>query len=347
MKCFNSHYQSPIGFQRGLSLIELMIAIALGIVLSAGVIEIYIGSKQTYRSQNALSRLQENGRYALEQIAGDMRRSGYIGCGNMDKFSDNNQINVVVAAPVIAAYNNTTAFTGNDNRGAQNWGPALAVPVGAVDNDTDVVTVTGAGSCITPVTADMAGTAGAINISAANPCGFSQSEVLLVADCSTADVFRLTNDPAASGQLQHGGLSAAYTSSAASEVMSFSSNTYFVRTPPATGIPTLFVLDNTQAVGANNPIALIEGVENIQVTYGVDNDDDGVPESYSDAAAVSAGAQWGEVVAARVVLLVRTIDQLNAADFNFNQGGTNVTYGGGFVRQQFTTTVKLRNRGLL
>ena len=331
--------------QRGLSLIELIIAMALGIILSAGVIEIYTGSKQAYRTQDALSRLQENGRYAMDIIAGDIRQSGYLGCGNMDKLSDNNNINVVTSSPVIAAYNNTTAFSGSDNRGNQSWSPTLPSSVGAVDDDTDVVTATGAGRCVTPVTVDMTSATGAINIATANPCGFSDEQVLLVADCSTADVFRVTNDPGSTGQLQHGGLSVLYTESAASEVMAFSSNTYFIRT--TNGVPTLFVLDNTQAAGANNPVALVEGVENLQIMYGIDNNDDGVPEAYSDAKAVNDAAEWDKVVAARLVLLLRTIDQMGAADYVFNQGGTNETYSGGFIRQQFTTTIKLRNRGLL
>ncbi len=62
---------------RGLSLIELMISIALGLLLVAVVIQIYIGSKATYNKQEDLSRLQENGRVALDVIGRAGRVIGF------------------------------------------------------------------------------------------------------------------------------------------------------------------------------------------------------------------------------------------------------------------------------
>ena len=70
----NKHYQI------GLSLIEVMIALLLGAFLVGGVLQIFIGSKQTYRMQENLSRLQENGRLALDLIGRDIRMTGYWGC---------------------------------------------------------------------------------------------------------------------------------------------------------------------------------------------------------------------------------------------------------------------------
>lgn len=62
---------------RGLTLIELMVAIALGLILVAVVIQIYIGSRATYNKQEDLSRLQENGRVALEIIGRSARIAGF------------------------------------------------------------------------------------------------------------------------------------------------------------------------------------------------------------------------------------------------------------------------------
>ena len=50
--------------QSGLSLVELMIAITLSLLLIAGVLQIFLSSKQTYSTNNALSRVQESGRFA-------------------------------------------------------------------------------------------------------------------------------------------------------------------------------------------------------------------------------------------------------------------------------------------
>ena len=67
-------------FQTGLSLIEIMIALLIGAFLIGGVLQIFIGSKQTYRMQEALSRLQENGRFAMDFLAKDIRMAGYREC---------------------------------------------------------------------------------------------------------------------------------------------------------------------------------------------------------------------------------------------------------------------------
>jgi len=68
--------------QIGLSLIEIMISLLIGAFLLGGVLQIFIGSKQTYRMQENLSRLQENGRFALNFLAKDIRMAGYWGCFN-------------------------------------------------------------------------------------------------------------------------------------------------------------------------------------------------------------------------------------------------------------------------
>ncbi len=67
-------------YQAGLSLIEIMIALLIGAFLIGGVLQIFIGSKQTYRMQQALSRLQENGRFAMDFLAKDIRMAGYREC---------------------------------------------------------------------------------------------------------------------------------------------------------------------------------------------------------------------------------------------------------------------------
>ena len=68
--------------QTGISLIEIMIALLIGTFLLGGVLQIFIGGKQTYRMQESLSRLQENGRFALDFIGRDVRMAGYWGCLN-------------------------------------------------------------------------------------------------------------------------------------------------------------------------------------------------------------------------------------------------------------------------
>jgi len=67
-------------YQTGLSLIEIMISLLIGAFLLGGVLQIFIGSKQTYRMQQNMSRLQENGRFAMDFLAKDIRMAGYRAC---------------------------------------------------------------------------------------------------------------------------------------------------------------------------------------------------------------------------------------------------------------------------
>lgn len=86
--------------QQGFTLIEIMVALVLGLILLAGIIQLFLGSKQTYRFHDALSRVQENGRFALEKMTRDLRMAGYQPAGNTVAFGTpiqgvgNNQITV-------------------------------------------------------------------------------------------------------------------------------------------------------------------------------------------------------------------------------------------------------------
>ena len=62
--------------QAGLTLLELLISLGLGLLLLTGIGTIYVGSNQTYRVQEENARIQESGRYALEVIGREIRQAG-------------------------------------------------------------------------------------------------------------------------------------------------------------------------------------------------------------------------------------------------------------------------------
>lgn len=62
--------------QRGMSLIELMVAMLLGLLVSAGVVALFMATNQSNRTQNAMARIQENGRFATGRIEADLRMAG-------------------------------------------------------------------------------------------------------------------------------------------------------------------------------------------------------------------------------------------------------------------------------
>ena len=106
------------------------------------------------------------------------------------------------------------------------------------------------------------------------------------------------------------------------------------------------------AIGDNQPTLirsefgndeeLVEGVEDMQILYGLDSDGDQFPNQYFDADNVP---DWGDVVAIRIMLLLRSLDDFVTEDpqtYAFN--GAQVTPNDRRIRQVFTTTIALRNR---
>lgn len=93
--------------QRGFTLVELMIAMTIGLFLSVGVIALFMGTKQSYRANEGMARVQENGRFAVEYLARDVRQAGF-----KDLFG-------------------TTASTWTPVTAIQGWAGASTAPSGA------------------------------------------------------------------------------------------------------------------------------------------------------------------------------------------------------------------------
>lgn len=68
--------------QNGLTLIELMISMVIGLVLVGGVLSIFVSTNQTAKLNDNLMRVQENARGAFEVMARDIREAGYNPCGS-------------------------------------------------------------------------------------------------------------------------------------------------------------------------------------------------------------------------------------------------------------------------
>ena len=100
-----------------------------------------------------------------------------------------------------------------------------------------------------------------------------------------------------------------------------------------------------------HPPAIGDGVENLQILYGVDTDGDLYANKYSNATQVTS-SEWNSVVSVRIGLLLNTVQNVSTeADAStFNLLGTTVPAPGTtdatrFMRRHpFTTTISLRNR---
>jgi type IV pilus assembly protein PilW len=107
----------------------------------------------------------------------------------------------------------------------------------------------------------------------------------------------------------------------------------------ASGQPALFRQEFDAA-----PLELIEGVQSMQILYGVDDDNDQFPNQYFTADNVP-GPDFRDVVSVRIMLLLRSIDDFVTEDPQiYTYNGTTTTPADRRLRQVFTTTIALRNR---
>lgn len=336
---------------RGLSMVELLVALALGLIITAAVLQMFLASKTTYRMQEALARIQENGRFAIGQLANDIRMAGYMGCSNVGRIPVNVIAKPLANPPENYEFTSESIIIGHDNVASGNsWSAVVG---------SDVLEIRrGATTGVRVVDTD----ANNANIKIEdNSPGFVSGDVLFVTDCSSADVFRATNVSNGNNgrvTIAHAAnmntpspprLSKVYGSDA--EVMAFETVTFFVRntsrtTQSGTAIPVLFV--SSRAAGSSGAVStyeLVEGVENMQLEYGVDTDGDRAANRYLSANDVS---DWARVVSVRVSLLMASTEEKVAP--TSGAGAQALTYNDssvtadGRLRQVFGTVVTIRNR---
>ncbi|WP_039959708.1 PilW family protein, partial [endosymbiont of Riftia pachyptila] len=80
---------------QGLTLVELMIALVLSLLLMSGAISIFMSSKQTFKLEENVSRIQESMRYVASRFINDFAGGGFYGCAQSSKDGNSNVTNVV------------------------------------------------------------------------------------------------------------------------------------------------------------------------------------------------------------------------------------------------------------
>lgn len=341
----------PRARERGFSLVELMIAMTIGFIVLAGVGFLYLESRQSFRSMENLSRMQESARYALDIMARDIRMAGYRGCA-----SSSVTVHNVLSKSTESAYNFDSPMNGYDG-GTAGWTPTLPTDTGGLSAlsilpGTDAIIVRGAFGSGTTVT-KQPGLNSSADLQVTTPNDLAINDIIMVTNCKAATVFQITNmNVVGAGQNVVHNVGATVPGNATKdlvenyaasggEIVKMQSKTYFIRTG-ASGSPALWQYDNYKPTGGDNPAEIAEGVENMQIQYGIDANADGVVESYSAASAV---ANWNQVAAVRISLLLVGKDDMVATSKQ------KYTYNGGLVdapdqrlRQVFTTTVSVRNK---
>jgi type IV pilus assembly protein PilW len=332
--------------QQGLSLVELMIAMLLGVFLTGGLLQLFINTKQTYGTQESLFRLQENGRVAIDLITRDMRMAGFLGCQDaVNILGSKPTVISDTVIPVIPAPAETTIIGGGDTV-LNNWSAAACSASNKCIAGTDSITLRHADSCGGTLTAN-APASGDIAISTTNSCGINVNDALIISDCGGANIFRATTVNTAKTSIGHEDFLVTYSMNSA-ELFMYYDHSYYIRTG-AGGGPSLWMLDNTKSTGGNNPMELVEGIENMQILYGVDTDavdtaNHGAANYYVTAAAVT---DWTKIVSIRISLLVATIENIATQSLLYSyNGATDIPPPADDrkIRRVFNATIAVRNR---
>lgn len=326
--------------QSGISLVEILVSLVISLFLLGGIIQVYLGNTSTYKFANALSQVQENGRFAMDTISQDLRAAGDWGCINFNPLN-------------VTTINNTT-ITNINNTLVPQGGFVAAIhdfitntPIRATNNTgglntSDTITISGSKPGQVNISSPFSTPAQTfVTVNRTNP--FIVGDLALIARCgpndllipAEADIFRVTGVDTVNSRLNHATtLSQQYQNDAV--IQRLQTVTYSIGAGTAAQ-PALFRADN----GTNQE--LIEGVQDMQILYGVDTNSDTYANQYVTSNNV---ASFRSVVSIRVMLLVRSTenfvtDQPQVVPFN---GAADANPGDRRIRQVFISTIALRNR---
>mgnify|MGYP000164813571 CR=1 FL=1 len=325
--------KTSFAHQTGLSMVELLVAMAIQFILLAAMIYVYGGSKQMFTVNEQMARVQENGRHATDALLYDIRMSGYVGCRSMEDITPN----IIANSPptFVSLSDGLTVF---DN-GAGWTNPTTLTRVAG----TDVITLQSTRGSGVSLTGNMAADNANIQVSS-NPDGLAANDLILISDCSSADLFRATgvSNGASTVTITHANssntdnrLSKAYQADA--QILSFDSHSYFVA-QDAAGEPGLY----QYSLNSNSASLLTEGIENLQFMLAEDNDGDQQPDGYVDATAV---VNWEAVIGVRVGLLLRSANGVATEARSFSFDGAEANTGNDMrLRKAFWSYAALRNR---
>jgi len=333
--------------QGGFTLVELMIALVLGLVVIGGVISVFLSNQQSYRTNQALGEIQDNSRTAFEFLARDIRDAGLTGCGNLGRVA-----NVLMNSPAGGGAD-WWANWGNAVHGYDDTQIDPAVATGTAPTDrvanTDSIELLGAGDSTYTVDAPNSTTA---QFKLNEPkTDLADGDIVIVCDPNQATIMQVTNYNVANVTVVHNAGSGSgtpgnctkfmgyptlvpcsvangtpYTYANNAQLAKLSAVDWYIGNNPAGGRS---LYRETMGNNAGTPMAvfqeMVRNVTNMQITYLVK----GAP-SYVAASSVAL-TDWSNVTAVQVQLTFQSTNQ---------RAGTDVQP----LQRNYTTTITLRNR---
>jgi type IV pilus assembly protein PilW len=333
----------------GVSLVELMIAVTLGLLILAALASVFASSSAARNEIERASRQIENGRFAMELLADDMRLAGFFGelpVGFMSPppvLPDPCSVDPAVwrdAIPVhVQGYDNAVDLPG-------------CLPLANLRPGTDVVVIRRAATC-------EAGAAGC-------DIAVNNQPYIQVSRCATETAVPDIRDSFVVGPYGAAVFNKSLKNCATiAGVRRYMTRVYYISNDNGRGenIPTLRRLDFNGAAFEDTP--LVEGIEELNIEYGIDWSPNGVPDGrpdayntnptlFTEAGCTSCGdvvAKWRHVMTARIHLLARNLEP--SPDYTDNktyilgrdQAGSEVSVspGGQFRRHAYTGLVRMVN----
>ncbi len=308
---------------RGFTLIELLIALTLGLILVAGTVVVFVQSRRSAMQDAEIARVLQNGRFTVRLIMRELSMAGLWG-----NVTDGNAVSHHESLAVRRACN-----------GDQSADWVFALPAVAFLNNANSTDVAASYDCLPH--ADIV--SGADILVSKRVAGTTTT----ASDLQAGRIYVRSNGVSAQLFLASG--------EAAEPVMegdttnrAYIAQILYLRDYSVVvgdGIPTLCrAYLNTGTPPDMRNECLVEGVENLQLQFGIDTDGDAVANFYH---AAPDAAQLSNAVTVRVHLLLRSINSLPGHVDNaiYTLGKERMPAASdGHFRRVFTSTVLLRNR---
>lgn len=320
--------------QKGLTLVELMVSLVIGLIVTGVVMQVFISNRQTFQLQESMSRVQESGRLGLQVLAEEIRHAGngLVGVGTSVELC-------MLSTDRCDAYA-TRALIGYVSTGAPNEVAG-----------SDVLSIARADSCNARVDGEY--NAKSANFKATEYCpSMRRNGVLILTDLKRSVIFEVNNNPSKSPPvtINHAGPGNVVDNKLGrldfepgARVMGFSSQSFFVRetgSKDLAGNPLRTLAVRNDLASPPTVTDLLDGVEMMHVYYGVPT---GGNMLYRRADAMP-NADWERVTAVRLELLMVSDAATRDADSQSLQfGGADIAADGRF-RQVYRTVVAIRGR---
>ncbi|MCG2584054.1 PilW family protein [Massilia sp. TS11] len=301
----------PVSRQAGFSLVELMVAAAIGIMILAGMITLFVNNNKAQSEIEKANRQIENGRFSIELISTDLRNAGYLGEFDPTELPTPTTAQDVCATAVADLVTSMPLHVQGFDATVSNLPSCLS----DVKAGTDILVVRRARGCVVGVGSCDPASAGGPFFQA-SLCNNSSE----LGSGSTSEHYRLDLSTAGLDRHERDCASTAGSGSLA-PIHRYQTNIYFIanNSNGSDGIPTLkrAELGVSGSSIVFSTVALVEGVENLQFEYGLDTNNDGAADTFTPNPASYGGCttdscsntNWRNVVAVRMHVLARNLEQ--------------------------------------